>query len=60
MNDDYTEHCVCYEEDEETPLVVCPSCGVDQLGAFALIGSLGSLNHYRCRHCGWQWAEEAE
>ena len=30
----------------------CPAC----TGTPSLLGALGSLHHYRCIHCGWQWA----
>ena len=29
----------------------CPSCG----GDLQSLGTLGNLEHYRCRHCGTTW-----
>lgn len=34
----------------------CPMC--DGHGIF--MGTLGSLDHYRCRDCGWDWSEQTE
>lgn len=31
----------------------CPACS----GTPALLGALGRTKHYRCIHCGWQWAK---
>lgn len=42
-------------EDEENP-AMCPSCGAE---VPYHMGVLGSLVHYRCYWCGWQWAEKA-
>lgn len=30
----------------------CPACD----GPGELLGHLGTLAHYRCRHCGWGWS----
>jgi hypothetical protein len=34
----------------------CEACG----GPLALLGTLGSLEHSRCRHCGWVQGREVE
>ena len=41
-----------WDEDSEIYRVECPVCGGEQDQAEALRGSLGSINHYRCRYCG--------
>lgn len=33
---------------------VCPNCGTEN-DTSALMGQLGNVNHYRCRHCGWNY-----
>lgn len=35
----------------------CPYCGS---GATMALGTLGDLDHWRCRHCGDQFATNAE
>lgn len=37
--------------------VRCPTCEQVQLADDAELGRLGSLGHYRCVFCGWQWAD---
>lgn len=29
----------------------CPACG----GTPSLLGQLGTMKHFRCINCGWQW-----
>ena len=36
----------------------CPACGNDENNT--LLGTLGHLDHYRCRDCGWLFNTEAE
>lgn len=47
-------------EDEEQATVECPACASQQDEPIARLGVLGRWIHYRCRHCGWQWAERSE
>jgi tRNA(Ile2) C34 agmatinyltransferase TiaS len=35
------------------PDTICPQC----FGEGHYLGSLGALAHYRCRYCGWTYAE---
>ena len=30
----------------------CPECGAPQASAESLLGTLGTLEHHRCRYCG--------
>jgi rubredoxin len=32
----------------------CPVCG----GQALPLGTLGFLEHFRCRACGWEWSED--
>jgi rubredoxin len=34
----------------------CPHCN----GPALPLGTLGALTHYRCRNCGWTFAETVE
>lgn len=34
----------------------CPHCN----GTALPLGTLGTLTHYRCRNCGWTFAETVE
>ena len=43
---------------EAAPMIRCPWCSLFQRRVDALIGRLGRLNHYRCRHCGGQFSTE--
>lgn len=40
--------------------VECPACGADNIPEEALLGTLGSLDHYRCRFCGMGWSQPAQ
>ena len=39
-------------------MIRCPWCSLFLRRMDALIGRLGRLNHYRCRHCGGQFSTE--
>ena len=39
---------------ERELVAMCPMCS----GPGVLLGSLGRLNHFRCRNCGWDFSEE--
>ena len=43
------------EEIEAGPKHPCSACG----GEGILLGTLGDITHYRCRRCGWNFAEIA-
>jgi transposase-like protein len=43
--------------DDPTDAVVCPACARESLWQISLLGYFGSHLHYRCRYCGWTWAE---
>lgn len=45
---------------DDEDLVLCPMCDSLQGRLDAILGRLGGLNHYRCRHCGITWSEIAE
>lgn len=45
------------DENDDMPLVECPECESNQEECVARLGVLGRTTHYRCRFCGWQWAE---
>lgn len=48
-----------FDEYDIPDTVVCPMCEDEQLAEAVLLGTLGNLNHYRCRCCGWDWQEQA-
>lgn len=33
-------------------VLTCPACGSEQTAAESLLGTLGTLEHHRCRYCG--------
>lgn len=44
----------------EDAMIECPACTALNIEKEALLGVLGNLAHYRCRHCGIDFSEEAE
>ena len=36
-------------------MIICPKCRTEQSKRDALLGQLGYIIHYRCRHCGGGW-----
>ncbi len=38
----------------DTPAEDCWQCG----GPACELGKLGSVTHYRCRCCGWEWSDD--
>ena len=36
----------------------CPLCGSETSKAESLLGALGRLMWFRCRHCGGQWSKK--
>lgn len=38
----------------------CPSCGTEHDERDSFMGSLGFIEHHRCRYCGWEWALNIE
>jgi transcription elongation factor Elf1 len=54
-----------HEYDEELELYAndCPHCGasnLEDLEAESLMGSMGSIEHHRCRYCGMNFERIAE
>lgn len=45
-----------YIEELEEP-VDCPFCPACD-GPSSFLGTLGTLNHFRCSHCGWTFSEQ--
>lgn len=38
--------------------IECPACLTPDFAHNAELGQLGSLTHFRCRHCGMSWSVE--
>ena len=38
-------------------MIRCPWCTALQHRIEALLGTLGTRRHYRCRYCGGQWSK---
>ena len=39
----------------ENAMNEAPACPVCPTGYGMLLGTLGTLDHFRCRCCGWDW-----
>jgi hypothetical protein len=40
------------DDHDEFDYVTCPACGTEQPETESLVGTLGTLDHHRCRYCG--------
>lgn len=40
--------------------IECPMCERDQHTNDARLGQLGTLEHFRCRWCSWNWARSTK
>ena len=47
-------------DNQSVGTVACPMCDTNQDKQTALLGQLGHMMHFRCRHCGWDWRELPE
>lgn len=59
-DDVYSPFGGAWDEDDGCGEVTCPSCGHEQDGAVSILGTLGNLEHHRCRYCGFDFSVRAE
>jgi transcription elongation factor Elf1 len=48
------------EENDMEDIITCPQCDHEQEESDCFLGRLGWLTHFRCRYCGWQFAQHAQ